>query len=1001
MIYKILFCDYETFSLVDLQEVGIDNYARHPSTGISMMGWALDDEDVDIWLPHQGPMPEKLLNALLNPAIIKIAWNASFEYNITNKVAFRNIIGRYIPMQEFRDPMVLAHNLSLPGKLEKVAIILKMANQKDPRGDELKFMFCQPVSKGGEMTLFGIAPPLFRDHISHPREFAEYVEYCFTPNHTLLGENLQWAPASHFRIGEVVLGFDEQGPSRKFKPATIEKISYANEFVYEVTLASGHSFHVTADHQWLTCRKRVGSGCQSLQWMKTKNLVTASARKNGTCSHVPRVLKTWSPDQSYDAGWVSGISDGEGTCNGRTISVAQKPGPVLERLKTIIQEKGFDFTEHDHVGCKNIIIKGGKGESLRFLGTFNPIRLKSKISFAALGRMEARLGADAIISVRPAGILKIIKIQTNTSTLLVDGYPMHNCKQDVRAERALWHRMLKIGFPEREWQGWLLDQKINEFGMPGRRDLAEKGLRLALRFIKDQKELCKKLTGLKNPNSDVQMKAWITERGYPWNSLRAPTVAAEFANPASKMTSECREALKARTSARKSSYTKIEKFLSLLSTDDDRLRNQFRYMGAARTGRWASGGGEDASVQVQNLPRGAKAVKKRLDFALQLLEAEDYDGIVREFTNTKNPKDSITVVDFVITLMRSLFQAKPGKKLIVADLNAIENRVLGWMAGCDAILDVFRHTKEDGGDPYLAFGTKLYNKSYAEMWAAYAAGNEEDRQNSKPAVLGAGYGLGGGEMYTNEYGDEVRGGLWGYALAVCGTDMPKELAHKAVKVFRESYPEVVQLWTDSEEAFKQVLKHGGVVKVGEVTWDKHAREWVKHPTKGQQCIITFRRIKMEDGGYLMRVKLPSGRALHYLNATIEEEERISKKTGNPYTSQTIYYDGIEHSGTQDADGKNVTKRHKWGRVKSYGAKLVENFDQAISRDILLHGMLEADDLGFHLFGLFHDELACEEDDVWDGLTLGDLIWCMCQVPSWANGLMLGAEGYTSKVYKKG
>ena len=464
------------------------------------------------------------------------------------------------------------------------------------------------------------------------------------------------------------------------------------------------------------------------------------------------------------------------------------------------------------------------------------------------------------------------------------------CKQDVVSERALWHKLSKIGFPDHEWQGWMLNHKINDYGIPVRRDLAEKGLRLAQRYIKEQRDICKILTGLENPNSDTQMKEWARERGYALNSLLAGTVAAELKNPDSKMTPECKAALIARGKARKSSWTKIETLLSLLS-EDDRLRYQFRYMGAARTGRWASGGGEDASVQVQNMARGAKAVKKKLDIALRLLEAEDYDGIIREFTDTKDPKNSITVVDFVITLLRSLFQAKPGKVFHVADLNAIENRVLGWMAGCDAILGVFRHSKEDGGNPYLAFGTKMYNKPYAEMWATYKAGNEDERQNSKPAVLGAGYGLGGGELYTNEHGDEVRGGLWGYALNVCGVDMPKELAHKAVKVFRESYPEVVQLWTDLEEAFKQVFKYGGVVKVGEVTWGypsldgtydpNPTKEWIEHPTKGNGCVITFRRIKMEDGGYTIRMELQSGRALHYLNVSIEEETRTSKKQATP------------------------------------------------------------------------------------------------------------------------
>jgi DNA polymerase bacteriophage-type len=754
--YRELHFDYETFSLLDLTEVGTDNYAKHPSTGISCLGWALDDENVEIWLPHKEPMPAKLRDALATPSIVKIAWHASFEYNITNYIAGPRYITPefYIPMDQFRDPIVLAHNLSLPGKLEKVAAILKMAEQKDSRGEELKKMFCQPVSHGGEMTLFGVAPPLFRDHNSHPREFAEYIEYC---------------------------------------------------------------------------------------------------------------------------------------------------------------------------------------------------------------------------------------------------------KQDVRAARALWRRLSKIGFPEHEWRGWLLDQKMNEYGIPVRRDLAEKGLRLAQRYIKDQRDICKKLTGLENPNSDTQMKAWAKERGYTLNSLLASTVDTEVKNPDSKMTPECKAALLARGKARKSSWTKIQKLLLVLSADD-RLRYQFRFMGAPRTGRWASGGGEDAAVQVQNMARGAKAVKKKLELALKLLDAEDYDGIIREFTDTKDPKDSITVVYFVITLLRSLFQAKPGKKFIISDKNAIENRMLGWAAGCDAILDVFRK----GRDPYMAFGVYLYNIPYEEWIVIDEHGNhkpknkdfEEKRQNSKPPVLGGGYCLGGGELYIDEHGDTKRGGLWGYALNVCGVDMPKELAHKAIKILRDAWPEVVQFWTDLEEAFKQVFKYGGVIKVGEVTWDRHEHEWVGHPTKGKGCILTFRRIKMGEGQYTIRVELPSGRALHYLNVSIEEEQKVGKKTGKPYTSYTLFYDGIEHSSTQAADGSRAKKQHKWGRVKTYGGKICENVIQAMSRDDLLNSLFLAEEMGFQTWGVFHDEIATEVDDVWDGLTLADLNWCMTSVPEWANGLILGAEGYEGKIYHK-
>jgi len=738
-LQNTLFLDFETASLLDLGEVGLDRYAKDPSTHVSILAYAVNDGDVQIWLPHLTRIPKKLLETLADPNTMLVAWNAGFERNI-----FKHTLGLDFPIARWRDPIILAHNLSLPGALESVARILKMKEQKDSRGDDLVAMFCQPVSKGGDMTLFGIRPPLFRDHASHPKEFAEYVEYC---------------------------------------------------------------------------------------------------------------------------------------------------------------------------------------------------------------------------------------------------------RQDVVAERDLWYRLLKIPFPERDWNGWLLDQKINEFGMPGRRDLAEKAYRLAERYIAEQNGVLKQITGLENPNSDDQMKEWLSTRGYSWSSLRKEFVQQELDNPESELTADARKALLVRQTTRKSSYKKLERFLLVLSSDD-RLRNQFRYMAAARTGRWAGG-----DVQVQNLPRGTKAVKKKLALALKLIADEDYEGIKKEFTKP-GEKDSVSVVELIITLLRSMFQASPGKKLIVADLNAIENRVLGWAAGCWSILEVFTKPKEDGGDPYLSFGCRLYNKTYAEMWAKYISGDDTDRQNSKPAVLGAGYALGGGEMHKNEYGDMVRGGLWGYAKNVCGVDMPKELAHKAVSIFRESYPEVVKFWADLEEAFKQVLTHGGVINVGEVTWDRQQREWVKHKTC-LGCVISFSRIAMADGGYMIRMTLPSSRALHYLNATIESEQKTSKKTGRPYTQYTIFYDGIEHSSTTGADGQQAKKRHKWGRVKTYGGKLCENAVQAIARDLLLNGMLEADAMGFHLWGLFHDELAAEEDDDIFGLSLSDLIECMTIVPVWAPGLLLAAEGFEGRVYRKG
>lgn len=346
-------------------------------------------------------------------------------------------------------------------------------------------------------------------------------------------------------------------------------------------------------------------------------------------------------------------------------------------------------------------------------------------------------------------------------------------------------------------------------------------------------------------------------------------------------------------------------------------------------------------------------------------------------------------------------------KMIVCDLSAIEHRVVGWVSRCKKILDVHRAKR----DPYLDFSIILYpdrHYNYDDLYARYLAGDPEIkkiRQDSKAPVLGGGFGLGGGELIVNEFGDEVRSGLWGYALNVCGTDLSKELSHQAVRAFRKEYSEVPVFWTDMEEGFKEVLKNGKTITIGKVTWDKWNKEWLPVAQNAEGAYITFSRVQSKNIGNIIRMKLPSGRYLHYLNARIVEEEFTwtDKRTGKKMvgTGEVIYYDGIEHSATTDDDGSVSKKAHKWGKTKSYGGKLTENCVQAIARDILVNGARLATDTGFQIWGLFHDEIATLVPDSWNAPTLEDLRYCMSEPPEWGKTLLLDAAGYTGKFYKKG
>ena len=563
------------------------------------------------------------------------------------------------------------------------------------------------------------------------------------------------------------------------------------------------------------------------------------------------------------------------------------------------------------------------------------------------------------------------------------------CKQDTFVERYIYRLLHRFMLPEEELQNWYLDQTINRRGMPVAMTFAQNGLKMALQSIDKLRGTLKELTGLENPNSDSQILEWVTKQGYPYTSMNKNLVKAALEG--TSLTPLAREVLEIRKEFRRSSYKKLESILHRVSADG-RLRDLFAFMGGSRTGRWA---GQD--VQFQNLARPDKKVEKNLARALQLIETSNFDAAIEEFSpefEIEGKKHKIpSVIGMVISCLRSIFQAEEGKILVVCDLSAIENRVLGWLAGCDSILKVFR----DNLDPYLAFAALMYRIPYSQV-------SKDQRQVAKPAVLGCGYGLGPGVLrlenpdtgevtYSiiwkcsecllnahpdhecrdekgNRKGDLQQTGLLGYA-ANMGVKLTPKQAWDAHRAFQQEYPEVPQLWWDLEKAAICTIQTG---------------------KKSVVRFIEFSRVKRKDGTFLLRIKLPSGRYLHYLNARVTSDIKKSKRTGKEYTKHSIFYDGIGH-------GVGATT-HKigWAPVYSYGGKLAENVTQAVSRDILAHGMRLADEIGMTIVGHVHDEIVCEEEK--DGFGLLDLKSCMSETPVWAPGLPLSADGYESKVYKK-
>lgn len=81
--------------------------------------------------------------------------------------------------------------------------------------------------------------------------------------------------------------------------------------------------------------------------------------------------------------------------------------------------------------------------------------------------------------------------------------------------------------------------------------------------------------------------------------------------------------------------------------------------------------------------------------------------------------------------------------------------------------------------------------------------------------------------------------------------------------------------------------------------------------------------------------------------------------------------------------------------------VVHNCTQALARDFLAYGMKLADEFGeLNIVLHVHDEIVCEVPEDNSQYLLEVLIRCMTTNPPWAPNIILGAEGYIAKRYRK-
>lgn len=205
MFKHVLYVDTETMSLIDLEEHGPYVYARDPSTRMLLLMYALDDADItQIDLTDGGVVPPDFIQLLQDPATLKVARNATFDYLIMTCVQ-----GYTTPIDQWADSAAASYAHGFPGSLDKAGQTIGLPTDKAKlkEGKSLLRVFSQPQPDSRKVhrivppevraafnlphahwdkytpaarEAYGIpwwVQPGFHNRLTHPEEWESFKEY--------------------------------------------------------------------------------------------------------------------------------------------------------------------------------------------------------------------------------------------------------------------------------------------------------------------------------------------------------------------------------------------------------------------------------------------------------------------------------------------------------------------------------------------------------------------------------------------------------------------------------------------------------------------------------------------------------------------------------------------------------------------------------------------------------------------------------------------------------
>ena len=629
------------------------------------------------------------------------------------------------------------------------------------------------------------------------------------------------------------------------------------------------------------------------------------------------------------------------------------------------------------------------------------------------------------------------------------------CRKDVLAESDIHERLKAFELKDDTLASFLFDMKMNDLGVPVNVDALEQTQHMIEQYTEALSEQFKDITGL-TPSQTALVLNWLRQRGYPFPNLQAANIDTVLKNGADgwscryveherseegaawllknpgkslpiqytkqtlqpvNMDPEAFDALKIRSLV---SYAAVKKIKTMMNAacPDGRVRGSLMWSGAERTHRWAG-----RIIQPQNFKRPTfKGTEEAYGLLCEGAGSEELELLYAPF------------LEVVASSIRHFIQLPKGQQMIQADFSSVEARGAAWLCGEEKKLEMFRNDEPI----YEAMAAKIFGVPIEQVIAEHKSGDSEKRFIGKQAELGCGYNMGRPkfrgtcEQYNyrpsqkmidafkpkfkkqlakmkklaaesepwDEWAMKLPSYKWarprnkyvskqfeerqfsvfayresGHARKIVDPDNPTpeewydltydDLANKAVSAWRNDNPNIVQAWKDLDTAAKQAIQNPGKIFQG-----------TNKISFGVTKKVGFKALIM---------KLPSGHVLVYPKPRLVWKGEKGKKDPNDY-----FNIGIQFWGKR-------TGVVAWGWVDTYGGKLLENATQALCGDLMAYGACNASNNGYNIFMLVHDEAIAEHHE---GQSQEELCELLCELPEWAEGMPLAADGNIIPFYKK-